>query len=136
MKSCLVRYFDYPLDEVDLKVRQVHELLTLIESKNDKFNPLMKYHADPFDVAARVAGTAPGEKQYELNLPRYLVKVGSSSSTRLLARARLRASARRSAAIFKSAIANGIQRDRTDRLEAASGADPRSNRGTNHKYLL
>jgi hypothetical protein len=63
---------EHPLDEVDLKVRQVQEQLTLIETKNDKFNPLMKYHADPFDVAARVAGTAPGEKEYESNLPRYL----------------------------------------------------------------
>jgi hypothetical protein len=84
VNSCLVRYFDYPLDEVDLKVRQVQEQLTLIETKNDKFNPLMKYHADPFDVAARVAGTAPGEKEYESNLPRYLANRSIDSKDKAL----------------------------------------------------
>jgi hypothetical protein len=72
VKFCLVHFFRIEPEDAQAKVRQVRERLAAIEpGKLASFNPLMEYHADPFDIAASLAEVYPGESTYISGLEEY-----------------------------------------------------------------
>jgi hypothetical protein len=72
VKFCLVHFFHIEPDDAQAKVRQVRERLAAIEpGKPAGFNPLMEYHAEPFDIAASLAEAYPGDPTYISGLEEY-----------------------------------------------------------------
>jgi hypothetical protein len=73
VEICLMRFFRFKPDDAEAKVREARERLAAIEpeGKPPGFNPLMEYHADPFDIAASLAEVYPGDPAYISRLEEY-----------------------------------------------------------------
>jgi hypothetical protein len=72
-ESCLTRFFGFKPQDAKEKIYQARERLAVLDSeRTGNFNPLMEYHADPFDVAASLAEVSLNTDVYRHTVAAYL----------------------------------------------------------------
>jgi len=79
VERCLISYFDYEVEKARGQITRVRRRFVDAESKLPIpifriFNPVLEFHADPFDVAASLAKVKPNTDRYRDRLKSYLAE--------------------------------------------------------------